>query len=685
MDDAAYSSEEKLEAPAAREPSRHAPFSTDSAAVRQERSRPEGERRRLPAPLPAPPHHGPADRAASFEKRLSAALRAFGVTREDIQGGSGLAARDGVGLATALTKAGLVSPVLLARATARALRLTHLRAGDLRFDVQRMTRSLRRTFHLGDLIPLRQNTATDLRFASVNTTSRMLTIDRLQHPASHMTGPRLTGIGIADRRTLIDSVMAQLGKRLAVLAARLVQRQQPDMSAETGPARWQMRAMATVLITMLAALIVMPGIAGTVVAILSALFFLAHAVLRSAALLCTIRPPPAPAPPTDEGLLPRYSVFIPLHREAHLLPAIRQSIGALDYPRDRLEVLLLLEEHDCQTVEQARGMRWPAHVHIIVVPEQKPVTKPKALNVALAFATGDLICIYDAEDHPDPQQLRKAAARFKQLPADVAVVQSRLEFHNADENWLARQFAVEYATHFGALLPAFEAMGLAIPLGGTSNHFKARVLRKAGGWDAFNVTEDADLGIRLARMGYRCAMLDSHTTEEATRHLGNWIRQRTRWAKGWILTYMVHMRRPRVLHRALGARAFWGFQLWAAGMILAPAAHVLFGASLVLTSGLHLATGMPVMLPEGPVLVLLGISLVAGYVSAICLAAAALVKGGRDELLPSLWGLPVYWLLIGAATLRAMAQALRDPFTWEKTAHGMSGIPRDVGGKPGCG
>jgi cellulose synthase/poly-beta-1,6-N-acetylglucosamine synthase-like glycosyltransferase len=101
-------------------------------------------------------------------------------------------------------------------------------------------------------------------------------------------------------------------------------------------------------------------------------------------------------------------------------------------------------------------------------------------------------------------------------------------------SWLARYFTAEYAGQFDVVLPKLAALGLPLPLGGSSNHFRTVTLREVGGWDPHNVTEDADLGMRLARFGYRSGVVASSTYEEAPADIGRWLGQRTRWFKGWM-------------------------------------------------------------------------------------------------------------------------------------------------------
>ena len=209
----------------------------------------------------------------------------------------------------------------------------------------------------------------------------------------------------------------------------------------------------------------------------------------------------------DEGL-PVYTLLVPLFHEHRVMGQLVQNLLALDYPRERLDIKLIFERGDEQTLSAAKTALLtqgsPPCFELLVVPPGGPQTKPKALNYALATARGDFVVVYDAEDQPDPDQLRKAVHRFGQAEFDLACLQAGLNHYNIDENWLARQFTIEYTALFDGLLPALQHLELPILLGGTSNHFRTDILRKIGAWDAYNVTEDADLGIRLMRFGYRC-------------------------------------------------------------------------------------------------------------------------------------------------------------------------------------
>src|SRR5262249_39426187 len=262
---------------------------------------------------------------------------------------------------------------------------------------------------------------------------------------------------------------------------------------------------------------------------------------------------------------PMYTVLVPLHREGKILPRLIQGLNNLDYPKDRLEILLLVELDEEQTQTAIHNYPLPAHFRQITTPPCQPRTKPRALNVGLQEAHGQYIVIYDAEDRPEPDQLRKAIAGFRELPEHVVCLQARLNFYNRYQSFLARLFSVDYAAWYDQMLPGLTRTHAFIPLGGTSNHFRVEVLRQIGGWDPFNVTEDCDLGARLSRAGYGILMLDSVTWEEAVAQTGPWIRQRSRWVKGYLQTYLVHMRHPFQLWRELGLRGFIDFQMLVGG------------------------------------------------------------------------------------------------------------------------
>ncbi len=240
--------------------------------------------------------------------------------------------------------------------------------------------------------------------------------------------------------------------------------------------------------------------------------------------------------------MPIYSVLIPLYKEELKVQSILQAIKNLNYPKDRLDVKFIIEADDLLTMKAIKVLSLPSYIHIIKVPYSLPRTKPKALNYAMAYVRGEFLTIYDAEDRPDPDQLLKALHAFNTLPEHFACVQAKLNFYNAQENLLTRFFSIEYSVWFEYLLKGLSLLDLPVTLGGTSNHFKIDKLKKVGYWDAYNVTEDADLGIRLYLNGYKVHLIDSTTMEEAPTNMETWIAQRARWIKGFIQTLYIFMR-----------------------------------------------------------------------------------------------------------------------------------------------
>jgi cellulose synthase/poly-beta-1,6-N-acetylglucosamine synthase-like glycosyltransferase len=332
-------------------------------------------------------------------------------------------------------------------------------------------------------------------------------------------------------------------------------------------------------------------------------------------------------------------------------------------------VIVAVEADDRET-RAARDNRIP--VVVIPVPTHGPRTKPKALNVALPFARGTFTVIYDAEDRPEPDQLRSALQAFRAGGEDLACVQARLCIDNTADSWLARLFTAEYAGQFDVFLPGLASLRLPLPLGGSSNHFYTAILREAGGWDPYNVTEDADLGMRLARFGYRSGVIDSTTYEEAPARFGPWLRQRTRWFKGWMQTWLVHMRQPGRLLRDLGLPGFLTFQLIVGGNALAALVHPLFTAGLFYS----VLGGAPMWRAGNVALaVLAGLyasTVVIGYLSSAFLGWLGLLRRG---LLDSAWVLvltPLHWLLLSLAAWRALYQLVFAPYVWEKTEHGLA-------------
>ncbi|MFC1402545.1 MULTISPECIES: glycosyltransferase [Streptacidiphilus] len=374
----------------------------------------------------------------------------------------------------------------------------------------------------------------------------------------------------------------------------------------------------------------------------------------------------------DEGSLPGFTVLVPVYREAGIVGQLLLNLGELDWPRAKLEVLVLLEEDDSETVAAARAAQPPAWMKLVVVPQCEPRTKPKACNVGLFFARGDYLVIYDAEDQPDPDQLKKAHLAFTRADGDTVCVQAALNYWNAEENALTRMFTLEYSFWFDYMLPGLDDLRLPIPLGGTSNHFRTDALRRLGGWDPFNVTEDADLGVRAAAEGWRVSVVGSTTYEEANRAYGNWIRQRSRWVKGYLQTLLVHLRAPVRLTRTIGLGQTLAFVLLIggtpAGFLAAPPLLLLFVCSLLVPTN-RLIEVLPAWL-----LAVSMIDLVIGNTAMIYVGMMGAFRRRRYRLVP--WALltPLYWLLHCAAAYKALWQLITRPHYWEKTTHGLSTV-----------
>jgi cellulose synthase/poly-beta-1,6-N-acetylglucosamine synthase-like glycosyltransferase len=373
--------------------------------------------------------------------------------------------------------------------------------------------------------------------------------------------------------------------------------------------------------------------------------------------------------------LPVYTILVPMYKEPDTLPILSSALRRMDYPLSKLDVKLVLEEDDIETIQAAKGLGLEGIFEIIRVPHSQPRTKPKACNYALNFARGELLTIYDAEDKPEPDQLKKAVIAFRKAPDNVACIQARLNYFNSTENWLTRMFTLEYSLWFDFYLPALEALKIPIPLGGTSNHFKMDVLREANAWDPFNVTEDADLGVRLTQRGYRVGVANSTTFEEANSHVGNWIRQRSRWFKGYMQTYLVHMRKPVELYRSLGHTGFWGFQFFVGGNILT----ALSLPFMLVMFGYWLATrwsGFDIIFP--PVVLYISLfNLIIGNGFFVYLNMLGAFKRHNFHLMPYALTVPAYWLLMTMAAYKGLWQLIHNPFFWEKTTHGLSQFKHD--------
>ena len=392
--------------------------------------------------------------------------------------------------------------------------------------------------------------------------------------------------------------------------------------------------------------------------------------------------PDAVASELSDRDLPVYTLLIPAYGEPRVIGKLLAAIGSLDYPAHKLDVKLLLEADDQPTIRAVMNVKLAHYIEVVLVPPGEPRTKPKALNVGLLRARGEFVTVYDAEDEPEPLQLRRAVAAFHYLDANadsgrssVACLQARLEFFNHGQNTLTRWFTIEYLTWFAHILPALAARELPIPLGGTSNHFRRDVLDEVGGWDPYNVTEDADLGLRLRHLGYAVDVLDSVTAEEANGDFVNWIRQRSRWHKGYIQTAAVYLRRPRETIRTFGVRGFVSFLLIVGCTPLLSLVNPIVWALTLMwivarPAWIH-SIFVPVVYHAGL------FCLVVGNAALIYMGIVGTRASRRRDLLLAAITFPAYWLLMSVATIKGVIQLLRHPSYWEKTVHGLA--PPDSG------
>lgn len=426
-----------------------------------------------------------------------------------------------------------------------------------------------------------------------------------------------------------------------------------------------LRALAVSLIAgcVLAPLVLLWGL--VVWAVLTLMF---STGLKAVALLSQLRHSKPEPPPPALDCWPVVSVMVPLFQESDIAPRLVRRLSRLDYPRERLDILLVVEEVDAVTRAALRRSNLPAWMRVVLVPDGTIRTKPRALNHALDQCRGSIIGLYDAEDAPEPDQISKVVARFRGRGPEVACLQGRLDFYNPHTNWLSRCFTMEYAAWFRIMLPGLARLGLPIPLGGTTLFFRRDTLEELGAWDACNVTEDADLGIRLARHGYRTELIDTTTFEEANCRALPWVKQRSRWLKGYMMTYGVHMRDPGLLLRQLGWWKFAGFQalflctlsqfllapvLWSFWLVPMGVEHPIFAA-----------------LPKAMGHALIGVFL---FTEAVQMAITLTALRLTPNRLSALWAptMHLYFPLAALAAYKAAWEMVHKPFWWDKTTHGL--------------
>ncbi|RBI87217.1 glycosyl transferase [Rhodosalinus halophilus] len=491
--------------------------------------------------------------------------------------------------------------------------------------------------------------------------------DRLAELPEHLAPVRMAVASAAD-------VQAAVARLHGPALARRAEQRVPDAEScrhWSQPTPERRAVTLAILLSALGCLLLVPGLFFGALFLWAALTLALATGMKAVAFAARIAAPrrPGPTPPKLPDRPPVISILVPLLDEGEILPALIARLRRLDYPRASLDVVLILEEKDRKTRAALAQLTLPPWIRVVEVPDGVPRTKPRAMNYALDFCRGEIVGIYDAEDAPEPDQLIRVAARFAEAPPDVACLQGVLDYYNPHSTWIARCFTIEYASWFRVVLPGLARLGLVIPLGGTTLFFRRDALERLGGWDAHNVTEDCDLGIRLARHGYRTEMIDIVTQEEANNRLLPWIRQRSRWLKGFMLTYAVHMRRPRALFRQLGPRKFWGVQL------LLLTATTQFLLAPLLWSFWAVPLGIPHPL-EGPLgrdtLIWAGTAFLLTEALAVAIAVVAVRSTAHRGLVPWVPTMHLYFPIGALASYKAAYELVSAPFYWDKTAHGHS-------------
>jgi glycosyltransferase XagB len=486
------------------------------------------------------------------------------------------------------------------------------------------------------------------------------------------------GLVITTPQAIRQAVWAAGSARRVRQAVSSLFDNQPQLSARI-VATGRQGMIGGVLMTMIAAACVMaPGALLPLTHAVISLLYLSSLLLRiGAVILHKVRRRNAVDEPASP--LPCYSVMVALYREANMAAQLTASLERLEWPRSRLDIKLVCEADDHETIKALQRLNLPPYFEIVEVPPFHPRTKPKALTYALPGVRGDYLAVYDAEDRPHPRQLLEACQRFRQCGPQVACLQAPLVIANLQESYVSAIFAVEYAALFRGLLPMLSRYRMPMPLGGTSNHFRTRVLHEVGGWDPFNVTEDADLGLRLYRLGYRSETLRCQTLEDAPVSLTVWTDQRIRWFKGWLQTWLVMTRHPVATTRQMGLSAMLVFHLLIGGMLISALAHPL----VLLFFGSTLFTLFTTPMIEIPVskLALFAIDTVnvfGSYATFLALGVGSMI-GREKQMVGWRWvGVPVHWFMSSYAAWRAFNELRTNPFFWKKTPHRPASPPKIV-------
>ncbi len=630
----------------------------------------------FPFPTPEPPPSAPAPDGTT-------AVPAFGVrtpfrlgdglvarrlcTEEQVQEALAEQARTGSRIGTILTAKGIVSEEAVAEVLAEQHELAMV---DLTDFVPRP--------EIVDLLP--EPLCRRLRCVPVGADEEHLYVavsdildDETVRALHEHTSLELRGL--ITTKTSIDLLLQRLyGAAYVTTAQTELLKRYPEDSANRVVTSSQRTALSIGVILIIALLILwpVPTLIGAIA--VSSVFYTAASLYKFKLVYASlgheyeIAVSDEEVAALDERELPIYTLLVPLYREADVVPRLVESIGNLDYPASKLDIRLLCEEDDDDTVEVILALNLPPQFRLVVVPDAPPKTKPKACNYGLIQAEGTYVVIYDAEDRPDRDQLKRVVLAYQKADPRVTCIQTKLNYFNQRQNLLTRWFSAEYSMWFDLLLPGLDAENVPIPLGGTSNHFVRDRLMQLAAWDPYNVTEDADLGIRLHKAGFKTAIIDSTTLEEANSRVDNWLRQRSRWIKGYIQTYLVHMRNPLKLIRSIGIKGFISFQLLIGATFLFLLNPIFWALTtlFVLTEAGFIQDLFPSI-----VFYLAAFQLFIGNFVFVFINVAAAVERGYHDLAKYALLSPLYWGLMSIAAWKGFLQLFTKPFYWEKTEHGL--------------
>ena len=477
---------------------------------------------------------------------------------------------------------------------------------------------------------------------------------------------------IADPRQIQSQITRLYGEQLAEQA--LVQVPDHDSCRNWGQANLlKSRKVALGAVAVLSTIAIFPDVVLSIAMLWAALTLLLTIIIKGSGFLVHITGksrPPAHTLKDVNARLPCVSIMIPLFHEPEIADALITRLENLTYPKPLLDIVLVLEAADEITRTALQRIQLPSWIKVVVVPDAKGLTtKPRAMNYALDFCRGTIIGIWDAEDAPEPDQIEKVAARFDEAAPNVVCLQGMLDYYNARQNWISRCFTIEYATWWRVVLPGMARLGFVIPLGGTTLFFRRNALEKLGRWDAHNVTEDADLGVRLARHGYVTELIPTVTYEEANCGPWRWVRQRSRWLKGFMITYCVHMRDPKSLMRDLGFKRFMGLQMiFLATFSQFAFAPVLWSFWVTIFGYTHPIQNV---LGETAILALIVLFFIAEILT-ITMGMTAVCAPNRRHLMKWVLTMPLYFTLGTLASYKALYEMIVTPFYWDKTEHGVS-------------